>query len=184
MDSEQIEKRLKWLDEQRLKDAELLHEVQESLGDLEKTINSQAKQLETLGEETSRIAALATRIHQMDETLNKHRMEVARQLEVAENLRSEKEKHLEALRKSDQEAIVKRIDAVRTELERLDQVDQTLETRREEQSRLNKEQDALTKRFDKEQAQVQELQAKLKGIDDTQQKDRKKGSFYTKVVIF
>jgi len=174
MDSQQIEKRFSWFDEQRMKDGELLREVKESLGELEKSVNSQMKRIETLSEETSRVAALATRIHQMDEALAKHRKEVARQLEVAETRRTEKEKHQDALRKTDHEAIVKRIDAVRSELDRLDQIDQALENRREEQTRLTKEQGALSKRFEKEQAQLQEMRLKLKGVEDLQQKDRKK----------
>jgi chromosome segregation ATPase len=173
MDSEHIEKRLEWLDEQRMKDADLLRGVKEKNSELEKAIHSQAKQIEALSEETARIAALATRIHQMDEALNKHRQEVSRQLETAESRRSEKEKHIEALRKTDQEALVKRIDSVRAELDRLDQIDETLETRRDEQNRLNKQQDSLAKRFDKELAQMQELRGKFKGIEDGQQKDRK-----------
>jgi chromosome segregation ATPase len=174
MDSERIEKRLSWFDEQRLKDAEALREIKESLSELERTLNSQAKQLESLSEETSRVAALAARIHKMDDALGKHRKEVTRQLEVAETRRSEKEKHLEALRKTDQEAIVKRIDQLRGELGRIDQLYESLENRRAEQARLNKEQDAISKRQEKEQAQLQEIQIQIKAINDSQNKDHVK----------
>jgi chromosome segregation ATPase len=174
MDAERIEKRLDWFDEQRLKDAETLREIKESLKELEQTLNSQAKQFESLTEETSRIAALATRIHQMDEALGKHRKEINRQLELAEKRRSEKENHLEALRKTDQEAIVKRIEQLRGELGRLDKLDESLENRREEQTRLNKTQDALSKRQEKAQAQLQEMGVRLKAIEDSQNKDHVK----------
>jgi len=174
MDSEQIDKRLSWFDEQRLKDAESLRVVQQTIKELEKSIGNQAKQIETLSEETARVAALATRIHQVDEALGKHRKEVARQLEVAESRRSEKEKHHEALRKTDQEAIVKRIDALRTELEQLDGIHQALETRRDEQNRLNKEIDVIKKHDDKVQVELRDLQVRIKSLDDAQQKDRKR----------
>jgi chromosome segregation ATPase len=174
MDSKQIENRLKWFDEQRLKDSEVLHGIKEALDEFEKTLQSQAKQIETLSEETSRVAALASRIHQMDEALEKHRKEVSRQLEAAATRRSEKEKHQAALHKTDQEAVIKRIDNLRTELERLDQIDQALENRREEQTRLNKEQNSISTNLEKAQSELHEMQIKIKSIEDLQQKDRKK----------
>lgn len=174
MDSKQIENRLKWFDEQRLKDSEILRDLKETLAEFETMLQAQAAQLETLSDETSRVAALATRIHQMDEALEKHRKEVSRQLEATETRRSEKEKHQESLHKTDQEAVIKRIDGLRSELERLDQIDQVLENRREEQARLNKEQNSISKNFEKAQSALHEVQIKIKSIEDLQLKDRKK----------
>ena len=139
MDQKQIEKRLKWLDEQRIKDSEKLQALLERNKHLEESIEKLDQKIITLSEETSRAAALATRIHKMDDALAKHRNEISRQLKDVEERRTEKEKSLEALRKTDQKGFSKKLDDVRKELLRLEKFEQLLENRREEEIRINSE---------------------------------------------
>ncbi|NOR89587.1 MAG: hypothetical protein GQ524_04965 [Anaerolineales bacterium] len=139
MDQKQVEKRLKWLDEQRIKDSEQLQALLDRNKILEESIEKLDQQILGLSDETSRAAALATRIHQMDDALAKHRNEISRQLEAVEERRTEKEKSLEAIRKTDQKGLSKKLDDVRKELSRLEKLEQLLESRREEEIRINNE---------------------------------------------
>ena len=139
MDQKQVEKRLKWLDEQRIKDSEKLQTLLERNKHLEESIEKLDKKILGLADETSRAAALATRIHKMDDALAKHRNEISRQLKDVEERRTEKEKSLEDLRKTDLKGFSKRLDDVRKELLRLEKFEQLLENRREEEVRINNE---------------------------------------------
>ncbi len=139
MDQKQVENRLKWLDEQRIKDSEQLQTLLDRNKHLEESIEKLDQKILGLSDETSRAAALATRIHQMDDALVKHRNEISRQLKDVEGRRSEKEKSLEAIRKTDQKGFSKKLDDVRKELSRLDKFEQLLESRREEEIRINNE---------------------------------------------
>jgi chromosome segregation ATPase len=139
MDQKQVEKRLKWLDEQRIKDSEQLQALNDRNTYLEESIEKLDKKILGLSDETSRAAALATRIHQMDDALAKHRNEISRQLKDVEERRTEKEKSLETLRKTDQKVFSKKLEDVRKELLRLDKFEQLLENRREEEIRINNE---------------------------------------------
>ncbi len=139
MDQKQIEKRLKWLDEQRIKDSEQLQALFDRNKHLEETIEKLDQKILGLSDETSRAAALATRIHKMDDALAKHRNEISRQLKDVEERRTEKEKSLEALRKIDQKGFSNKLDDVRKEILRLEKFEQLLEDRREEEIRINNE---------------------------------------------
>ncbi|MCJ7569656.1 MAG: hypothetical protein MUO58_19275 [Anaerolineales bacterium] len=148
MDQKQVEKRLKWLDEQRIKDSEQLHVLINRNKYLEESFEKLDRKILGLSEETSRAAALAARIHQMDDALSKHRSEISRQLKDVEERRTEKEKHLEALRKTDQKGFSKKLDDVRNELSRLEEFEQVMATRREEELRINKEVNTIKEKHD------------------------------------
>jgi chromosome segregation ATPase len=143
MDQKQVEKRLKWLDEQRIKDSEQLQALHDRNTYLEESIEKLDQKILGLSDETSRAAALAARIHQMDDALAKHRSEISRQLKDVEERRTAKEKSLEVLRKTDQKEFSKRLDNVRKELLRLEKFEQLLENRRKEEIRINKELNTL-----------------------------------------
>jgi chromosome segregation ATPase len=156
MDQKQIEKRLKWLDEQRIKDSEQLQALLDRNKFLEEAIEKLDKKILGLSDETSRSAALATRIHQMDDALAKHRNEISRQLKDVEERRTEKEKSLEALRKTDQKGFSKKLDDVRKELLRLEKFEQLLENRRKEEIRINKELNTIK---EQQESMVEEFEA-------------------------
>ena len=139
MDLKQVEKRLKWLDEQRIKESEQIQILKDRNDFLEESLEKLDRRVLGLSDETSRTATLASRIHQMDDALAKHRSEISRQLEDVEARRSEKEKHLESLRKTDQKAFSKKLDDVRMELDRLEKIEQQLSACREEELRINNE---------------------------------------------
>jgi chromosome segregation ATPase len=172
MDQEQLEKRLGWLDEQNRSTSGALKEFETELEASKDKIEQQAAQISDLYDEISRLTALTTRIHQFDETLQKHRKEVSRQLESAEKRRTEKEDNLNALRKSDQQAITQRIDQLQVELKRLDTHEQALATRREEEVRLSKQATKLDKNVeklvDKSSAQSEQLKSVARTGDQLQ----------------
>jgi chromosome segregation ATPase len=177
MDQEQIEQRLKWLDEQHRKTNETIKDLENKLARSQNLEEKQAGQISSISDEISRLASLTTRIHQVDETLQKHRKEVTRQLESAEKRRSEKEANLEALRKSDHQSIQQRIDKIDEDLKKLAEVEYLLETRREEEVRISKQLTKHDKQLDKLLDTNSSHEERLKSIsraNDHLQKEQQK----------
>lgn len=177
MIEDQLEKRLAWLDEQQRNISDSIKEIRSEISKSSTNNEKQSAKISDLNDEISRLASLTTRIHQIDDTLQKHRKEVGRQLESAEKRRTEKETSLDALRKADQQAISQRIDAVQLELKRIEEHDQVLKIRYEEELRMSKLLTKLEKQLDKfgDKAAGQEDQLKsLAGTNNQLQKDNQK----------
>ena len=148
MEPEQIENRLSWLDEQHRKDSETIHRLKERLTVAEESLSMQSQQFKDISSEVARLAGLTTRIHQVDEAMSKHRQEISRQLGEAEKQRTEKEKALEELRKADHRTLATKIEKLRDEIQAIDEIQQTLEIRREEEIRITRKFDAFEKSFE------------------------------------
>jgi len=138
MKPEQLEKRLAWLDENRRKEAEAVARLSERVEAMEETRAKGASQIKGVMSEITRLGAIAVRITQFDEALAKHRLEVSRQIEQAEKRRTDKEARQEDLRKRDQSAVANELSALRAGLSRLDEIERSLENRREEEIRLTR----------------------------------------------
>lgn len=178
MDPKQVEKRLEWLDEQRTKDSEQLQALIDRNKFLEESFEKLDRKILELSDETSRAAALAARIHQMDDALSKHRSEISRQLKEVEERRTEKEKHIEALRKTDQKAFSKRLDDVRKELLQLEKLELLLENRREEEIRINKELNSIK---EKQEHTIEEFKTEKRTTVSINENQKQVGKSLTKI---
>lgn len=176
MASEPIDKRLEWLDEQRRKDSETLRRLEQRLAGMEETLAKQAAQVQDLATESARLSALGSRISQFDDTLTKHRQEVSRQLESAEEARSAKEKQLEQLRKRDQSEMGKSLSELRTDLKALDQVRELMEARREQEMRISRTMDSFSKAMDELKGHDEDRGRWIISADEARRQDTKRMS--------
>jgi chromosome segregation ATPase len=146
--ADSFEKRLTWLDDQRRKDAELLRKIASQLKTAEDLVGKHNRQLQEFSAELARLAALATRIQSVDETLSKHRQEVSRQLESAEGRRAEREKAIEQLRRKDHDEVAKRVAELHQEMAGLIDLRRDFDSRRAEEVRLANSVAALADRLE------------------------------------
>ena len=174
MDEQQVEKRFDWIDDERRKDKAETKQALDKIGDLEKLLKTQNEQIKEITSEVSRLAALTTRIHQMDETLSKHRIEVSNQLEIAEERRTAKEQQNEELRKTDQRSVASNIDDIRTELRKLTQIEETLENRREEEIRISKALGKLELNVEKLTNKTNDFGRSVAGFEDGRAQDNRR----------
>jgi chromosome segregation ATPase len=174
MDEQQVEKRFDWIDDERRKDKAETKQVLDKIGDVEKLLKTQNEQIKEITSEVSRLAALTTRIHQMDETLSKHRIEVSNQLEIAEERRTAKKQQNEELRKTDQRSVASNIDDIRTELRKLTQIEETLENRREEEIRISKALGKLELNVEKLTNKTNDFGRSVAGFEDGRAQDNRR----------
>lgn len=174
MEPEQIDNRLEWLDEQRRKDAEAISRLTERLSNLEDSIKKQTQQGQEISGEMTRLSSLASRIHQIDDTLVSHRNEVTNLLKDAEGRRTEKEKALEKLRKIDQKKQAKAIDDLRTELSKLSKVHEKLDSRSKEEVRITRDLNALQTRIEDFMASDENRARILASLEEGRKQDVKR----------
>jgi chromosome segregation ATPase len=174
MDPEQLENRLKWLDEQRRKDNETIDRLTERLTELEGRISTQMQQIQTVSSELARLAGLTTRIHQVDEALSTHRKEISRQIGEAEDRRTEKEKALDELRKSDHRTFIKQLDEIRDSLGVIDNIQTSIDDQREETIRISSKFDVFEKRFEDLGEKQQDFTRTQISFDEAKKQDARR----------
>jgi hypothetical protein len=169
-----LEQKLAWLEDQRRKDADQLRSLTARLDMLESTGASHGRQLQEILAELARLSALAVRIGKVDEALSKHRQEVAHQLGLAEERRSDREKQLEQARRSEREETARALETFRQELLKLNAVEEWLIGRREEEARLSRVHDSLAKQVDGLVTQDGQRQRSIEALGTTQNADTRK----------
>lgn len=174
MKPEQVDRRLDWLDEQRRKDAERLQRLETRLAGLEEGAAKTANQVKELAAENARLSALAARIAQFDETLSKHRQEVARLLSEAEDSRSAKEKLLEQARKRDQADLARNLAEMQADLQRMGELRHFLDARREEEARLTRTLDGVAKALEDLRARQDDQTRWLTSFEEARKQEGKR----------
>jgi len=169
-----LEQKLAWLEDQRRKDADLLRSLTARLDALEGTGATHGRQLQEISAELARLSALAVRIGKVDEALSKHRQEVAHQLGLAEERRSDREKQLEQTRRSEREETARALETFRQELLKLNAVEEWLIGRREEEARLSRVHDSLAKQVDGLVTQDGLRQRSIESLEMTQNAETRK----------
>jgi len=176
VETEQMDKRVSWLDEQRRKDSEHIARIHERLDGFEDALAGQSAQLEDLATDLARISAVAARIRQFDDSLDKHREEVGKQLETIDQRRIARESQLESIRKSDQNQVSDLLDEMRVRLGAIDELRDSLETRRQEELRLNRAQDALTTQVKDLSREVEQRGHSLASLQESKKQESKRVS--------
>ncbi len=169
-----LEQKLAWLEDQRRKDADQLRSLTARLEALEGMGATYGRQLQEISAELARLAALAVRIVKVDEALAKHRQEVAHQLGLAEERRSDREKQLEQMRRSEREETARSLEAMRQELLKLNAVEEWLLGRRDEETRLSRIHDSLAKQVNAFVAQDEVRRRSIESLETTQNADTRK----------
>lgn len=174
LETEQIDKRVSWLDQQRRKDAEELTRLEERVGALDQSAKQNSRQLQDLSGEVARISALEARILQYDETIANHRAEILQQLGTQDERRIAREKQLESLRKIDQKKVIEDVDELRVKLKELDRINEALDTRMREELRISRWLDGIEKKVDQTGQAVEEENRSVVRIAEARDKDNQR----------
>ncbi len=178
MESEQVDKKLAWLDEQQRRAADLAGGLGARLDAIEASLAKQVRQSQELMSDVARLAAVAARISQFDEVVNKHRQEFARLLEAAEERRTEKEQQVDVMRRGDQEDLSRVLAQLKMQIDELEETSRMLEGRREEGFRVTRTLDALAKRVEVLAGADEDRERLLASWEDMRRQDGKRLNDY------
>jgi chromosome segregation ATPase len=171
METGQFEQRLAWLEEQQRKAGQQASKLVESLGELEASVAQVSRQGQELSADVARMNAVASRLQKFEETIHKHRQEVARMLGEAEERRTAKEKTLLQLRQVEAEETGRAIAEIRLDLGLLGEVQQSLEARREEEFRTTRTLDSMRKQLETLTARDGDRAEALASLEDDRRQE-------------
>lgn len=174
METEQIDKRVTWLDEQRRKDAEHIARIHDRLDAFEEQVDKQNSRLEDLATELAKASAVAARVRHFDDALSKHREEVNKQLETIDERRIDREAQMDTIRKSDQKQGSDLLEEMRSKLKGIDAISESLEVRRQEELRLNRSLDALTNELKKVRDSIAGPAQDVAALQENRKRDAKR----------
>ena len=174
MTTDQIDKQLSWLDEQRRKDTEHIGRIERKLESALELVNSQENQLKQLSSEVTRISAITTQIRQFDAAMEKLRDSFSQKLSDFESVFLERQKHQEDLRKYDYEELAKAVSEVRVQLVGINEIKDALEARKQEEFRIQAKMDAIGERIERLSITVEEQSRNLNSMDEIRKQHAKR----------
>lgn len=174
MESEQIGKRVSWLDEQRRKDSEHIARIHERLDGFEDALRQQSTRLEQLTTELAQLSSVTARVRQFDDSLNKHREQVNKQIETLDERRMSRESQLESIRKSDQKQVSDSLSELRSMLSGIEEIRDAVEQRRQEEIRLNRALDELSNQVKQLSRDYEQRGHRLVSLQESRNQDAKR----------
>ncbi|MDH5607655.1 MAG: hypothetical protein OEY93_12305, partial [Anaerolineae bacterium] len=101
MDKEQLEKKVKWLDDERRKDKGTITDLQKKIETLEGLIEKSAEHIKGLSGEVTRSKVMLEKFDEYDKAIVSHRQEVKKELDNQEKLAKRRETEFKKSQKLD-----------------------------------------------------------------------------------
>ena len=174
MENEQLEKRIKWLDDERRKDKTIISELENRLQNLEEKLAAVVDQNREFDSDLTRLRTSITRVDDFETDLGVFRMDRKKELKDQEKLTrswiADAKKDLRAQLKgveTEQKKLIEDIKKVKT-------LEKDMETRVEEENRFNASLREMEKAFDDVQKEYMEYQRETKAAKQERQKEVKR----------
>ncbi len=143
METEQMLKKLDWLDDERRKDKSLIVTLEDRIKNLEENLQTTRQQIKDLGSELARLKPIQTRIEQDEEALLKYKIEVKQQFDDLEKETRRREEEAEKIRRVEIKSLDVGLTEARKEISVLGDIRRSLQARIEEEMRLSRAIDEL-----------------------------------------
>lgn len=174
MESEQIVKKVDWLDEERRKDKTRLGAMEERLSALEGNFSPLIHQIKDLDGEITRLNALLARMDHYDEALLQQRTENKQKLDELDRQAKKRDDDAEKLRRAEMRALESTLAELRKDLEPVPELRRGMKARVDEESRLGRLIDELRTRIDTVRHSEEEYTRSFRLMDDGRRQDAKR----------
>jgi len=174
MESDQVFKRVQWIEEERRKDKDALALLENRLVSLEGGINATHQQIKDLGSEITRLAAVITRMDLYDNTLVQLRAEARRQVDELDKDAKKRDEEVEKVRRLEMRAIDISVAELRKELAVIPRLEKGLQARGEEDTRLRRMIDEVSARIDTLRRDEEEYTRTYRLLEDGRRQDAKR----------
>ncbi|NJN44282.1 MAG: hypothetical protein HC806_05875 [Anaerolineae bacterium] len=143
METEQILKRIEWLDDQHRKEKGAVAALEERILLLEGQLDSANKQVQELSSELTHVKTLMSRMDQYDTALAQTRSELSRSIEDIEKRRIDREREIEEVRSVQIEGVTRHLTELRKGIDPIPELQSKMQGRVEEEYRLSRLIDGL-----------------------------------------
>jgi chromosome segregation ATPase len=143
MDSEQLQKRVEWLDEERRRDKATIATLEDRVLSLEGGIARADKMAADLTSELTQLKTALARLDQFDASVSQLRLESTRRMDEMERARAEYNAESEDVRRAQLESVNKALNDLRKETEQFAEVFTQIRARTDEDARLSRKMDEM-----------------------------------------
>jgi chromosome segregation ATPase len=131
-----LRSRLDWMDEERRKLARRLAEIEQRMSNQERELESRDPRFQSVEERLAKTSLQLGRLSQVDNQIQLMKEDLVKQIEQTDLRRVQAFEELEKLRRVEQESARREISEIRKEITVLGRIQNDLELRRSEESRL------------------------------------------------
>lgn len=174
MDQEQLEKRIKWLDDERRKDKAIISELEDRLQDLEEKLSASDKKNLEIDSDITRLRTAITRVDDFESNLNDFKLNRKKDFKDQEKL----VKSWIADAKKDLRARIQGIETTQkkqiADFKRVKELEKEMKTRIEEEARFNATLRDIESGFSDVQKEYKEYQRYSKTAQAERQKELKR----------
>ncbi len=174
MDPEQLQKRLEFIENERRKDKEIISTLEQRLAALEDTQPELKQQVKDTTSEVVRLNTVLSRFDQLDAALAQLRIDLTRNLENIEKIRTDHDREVERVRLGDLELLNKAIGEVRKGLEPIPELRKNLQSRVEEDFRLSRLIEEMEVKLLEARRSDEEYRRSQKLLEEGQRQDAKR----------
>lgn len=174
MDDDQVLKRIEWLDDERRKDKTTLSLVENKTNELAEKTQPLPKKLSDIEGELTRIKTILGRIDQFDETILQLRVEAKESLDALEKEIKNREEENAKIRRVELRAIDKSLADIRKEMTPIQELQRAIQTRIEEDKRMNRNLDDLVVQIDAVKRSEEEYLRSYRLLEDSRRQDSKR----------
>lgn len=174
METEQIFKKVDWLDEERRKDKNALQSLEERITALEGNIHPLAQQIKDLSGDIARLTAMFTRMDDFDSNLLQQRVESKQYFEELERQFRKRDEESEKIRRIEMRNVEAGLAELHKELEAIPEIKRGLKARSDEESRLTRMLDELRTKIEAVRRSEEEYTRTYRLLDDGRRQDSKR----------
>jgi len=138
IETDQIVKRLDWLDEERRKDKATIAALEQRLAAQDGNYNLLKEQLKEAKAEVSRLGPLTARMDQYDGVLAQHRAEIARLIEAGDKRRDKAEREADTRRRTELDAVNISLADLRKSLDVIPELKRGIQARADAETHLTR----------------------------------------------
>ena len=174
IETDQIAKRLDWLDEERRKDRATIAALEQRLAAQDGNYNLLKEQLKELKVEVSRTATISARMDQYDGVLAQHRSEVARLIETGEKKRDKAEREADTRRRTEVDAVNKSLGELRKSLDVIPELKRGIQARVDAEARLARSITDFERKFDEVVHADDDIRRSTRILEENRKQDVKR----------
>jgi DNA repair exonuclease SbcCD ATPase subunit len=174
MELDQILKRVQWMDDERRKDKDTISKLETRILALEGNLTGANQQVKELSSEITRLATIITRMDQYDTNLTQQRLETKKQIEELSKDTKKREEETEKIRRVELRNLDATIFELRKELEILPKLEKGIQSRAEEENRLNRALDELRSKIETFRRSEDEYTRTYRLLEDGRRQDSKR----------
>lgn len=174
IETDQIAKRLDWLDEERRKDRATIAGLEQRLAAQDGNYTLLKEQLKELQGEVHRMATVSARMDQYDGVLAQHRAEVARLIETGDKRRDKAEREVDTRRRTELDAVNKSLGETRKSLDGIAEIKKGLQARVDAETRLARSITDFERRFEEVVRADEEIRRSSRILEENRKQDVKR----------